>query len=312
MRYIKQPRAILIAATETDEDGLCEYLTEVGAHAHTSDCALHDAPAEEPGPHDCGWDLWETNAPSGGERLVEVAGRSCYRSFRSELNPNLSEVREGNGPYIQNIVRSGHGSVLEHASVTFAFVGVSRVFTHELVRHRAGTAFSQESLRYVRLEELMCWYPGAFKEPVLGDLYDKLVSKGLMPNGAPAKAAFIEQRARMLRDTWRDTFERLEETQRQISRYLLLDELPKDFRIKKRITSAMRRLVPIGLGTAIVCTGNHRTWRHVLELRSSPHAEEEMVIVMGCVARQLKRRFPNIYADMEFEDEAVTFGASKI
>jgi thymidylate synthase (FAD) len=63
-------------------------------------------------------------------------------------------VRTDQHEYLGNLLASLHGSVLEHASDTFAFHNVSRVFTHELVRHRAGSAFSQESLRYVRLAEI--------------------------------------------------------------------------------------------------------------------------------------------------------------
>ena len=51
--------------------------------------------------------------------------------------------------YIDNILKSGHGSVLEHAQYSFLLYGVGRDFTHELVRHRTGVAFSQVSQRYV-------------------------------------------------------------------------------------------------------------------------------------------------------------------
>ncbi|KKK63349.1 hypothetical protein LCGC14_2995190, partial [marine sediment metagenome] len=80
------------------------------------------------------------------------------------INRNLTRVREGNQPHIKNILDSGHGSVLEHASATFAFRNVSRVFTHEIVRHRAGWAFSQESLRYVRADELGYWLPSILQD----------------------------------------------------------------------------------------------------------------------------------------------------
>ena len=55
--------------------------------------------------------------------------------------------------------------MLEHANYSFALRNVSRVFTHELVRHRAGSAFSQESLRYVRLTDIGFRVPPAL-EPV--------------------------------------------------------------------------------------------------------------------------------------------------
>ena len=73
--------------------------------------------------------------------------------------PERPRVRDDQAKYLQNILRSGHGSVLEHVSFTFVLHNVCRVFTHELVRHRPGTAISQESLRFVRLDEMPFWFP---------------------------------------------------------------------------------------------------------------------------------------------------------
>ena len=69
------------------------------------------------------------------------------------------------------MLRSAHGSVLEHANYSFAFRNVSRVFTHELIRHRAGSAFSQESLRYVRLTDIGFRVP-----PALEPMRDQVIS----------------------------------------------------------------------------------------------------------------------------------------
>lgn len=69
------------------------------------------------------------------EKVIEHAGRTCYKS-------------EKNDPMIiQSWIKSGHLSVIEHASATFRISGVSRVLTHQLVRHRVAS-FSQESQRY--------------------------------------------------------------------------------------------------------------------------------------------------------------------
>src|SRR5438045_5680023 len=77
-----------------------------------------------------------------GERLAEFAGRLCYMS---QANPAKRPTRE----YLENIKKQGHGSVLEHSNYTLLLEGVSRSLTHELVRHRAGFAYSQLSQRYV-------------------------------------------------------------------------------------------------------------------------------------------------------------------
>ena len=75
------------------------------------------------------------------EKLIEAAGRTCYMSF--DKKSAGSEKK-----FIQGLVKAGHTSVLEHAYVTFQIKGVSRAFTHQLVRHRL-CAFSQQSQRYV-------------------------------------------------------------------------------------------------------------------------------------------------------------------
>ena len=107
---------------------------------------------------------WKSNAPTDTELLTEIYGRSCYKSFGTDLNPNITRVRQSNETYISNIIEKGDGSVLEHAVANFFFADVSRVFTHELVRHRVGTAMSQESLRYVRLTDLDFYAPVCIQE----------------------------------------------------------------------------------------------------------------------------------------------------
>ena len=82
------------------------------------------------------------------ERVVAMAARLCYSaSGAEELAERLSEekVRE----MVRKMVKIGHGSTLEHASFTFGIEGVSRVLTHQLVRHRIAS-FNQQSQRYVK------------------------------------------------------------------------------------------------------------------------------------------------------------------
>src|SRR5256885_14285742 len=93
-----------------------------------------------------------------GERLSEFAGRLCYMS---QANPAKRPTRE----YLDNIKKQGHGSVLEHANYSLLLEGVSRSLTHELVRHRAGFAYSQLSQRYVDESEANFVIPPA----VVGD-----------------------------------------------------------------------------------------------------------------------------------------------
>ena len=219
---------------------------------------------------------WIRNVPPGAsaETLSEIAGRLCYNSFAPGLNPNVTKVTEGNDTYLGNIIKQRHGSIYEHSSVTFIFRDVSRVFCAELCRHRAGVAISQESLRYVRLTELKVYFPEAFQNyDVDGTLQEK----------------------------FKRVIEYLEIIQTDLAAQLNLDD--RSFSAKKLLTSAMRRLAPLGLATNIMWSCNMRALRHVIEQRTSPAAEEEIRKVFDQVALIVTQRYPNIFQDFDRADD---------
>jgi thymidylate synthase (FAD) len=120
-----QPSVFLIARPSVDVEGARAYLKSVRGESWLAMREADDDPINE------------------GELLAEFAGRICYRSWEPGLNANVTRIRTDREAYFANVLQSFHGSVLEHANYSFAFRQVSRVFTHELVRHRAGSAFSQ-------------------------------------------------------------------------------------------------------------------------------------------------------------------------
>jgi thymidylate synthase (FAD) len=101
--------------------------------------------------------------------LTEAMGRLCYRSWAPGLNPNVQHIRGDTSSYIENLLFQQHGSVFEHASISFILRNVPRVLTHELVRHRVGVAVSQESMRYVRLTDIPFYMPKIFLQPFPND-----------------------------------------------------------------------------------------------------------------------------------------------
>jgi len=81
------------------------------------------------------------------ERTVALAARLCYSPADiDELQQRFTTADIGK--FLEKIMSLGHQSVLEHASFTFGIDGISRVTTHQLVRHRIAS-FSQQSQRYV-------------------------------------------------------------------------------------------------------------------------------------------------------------------
>jgi len=246
------PEVFLIARPSIDVAAMGAYLESVGG---------------------TGWlegRLEQSAHPNPGEHLVEFCGRVCYRSWEPGLNANVSRIRTDQREYLGNLLASQHGSVLEHASFTFALRNVSRVFTHELVRHRAGSAFSQESLRYVRLTDI-----GLRVAPALEPVREQVVS-------------LVEQ---------------LEEFQVAAAQQLGLDDEGVPFHVKKEVTSALRRLAPLGLSTDIVWTANVRTLRHVIEMRTAPGAEEELRSVFDAIARVMVTEAPLLFQDFVREDD---------
>ena len=213
-------------------------------------------------------------------------GRLCYRSFLPGLNKNVKKVRTENAPYLANVIKSAHGSVLEHASVNFVFADVSRVFTHELVRHRAGTAISQESLRFVRLDKITAWLPTIIRED------------------ETATTIFTS------------CIKELERLQLALAEHFKLDDNGTSFERKKIATSAMRRIAPDGVATTVGWTANMRTLRHVIEMRTSRHAEEEIRLVFADVFTICRDRYPNLFCDAMIEHVAgideVTFNTRKV
>lgn len=260
MGKIVFPKAFLIAETKVDYAAMDHALLHLGV------------------------DGWASDGGTDADVLTEFAGKSCYMSFDKQLNLNLTKVGgRPNSAYIQDgIIGNKHGSVLEHSTVTFFLTNVSRVVTHELVRHRAGTAFSQTSGRYVRSNDVDMYLP------------DELA---VYP-----EAMAVFQRA-------------VREMEENIAELVEITDIEgmTDFGLKKRLTSAFRRILGNGQANHLVMTGNHRAWRHIIEMRTSVHAEEEIRVIIGDVARQLKAKFPTIYADMSRNDAGEwTFAHSKV
>jgi thymidylate synthase (FAD) len=100
--------------------------------------------------------------------LIYTACRTCY----SELDPDEIFRRASVGEIdpakmqklISGVIESGHGSTIEHVVFTFGISGVSRTLSHQLVRHRAGVAFDQQSQRYVKFKSAATMLPHTIAE----------------------------------------------------------------------------------------------------------------------------------------------------
>ena len=110
------------------------------------------------------------------ERKVAMAARLCYSPIgAAELEERMSDAQVKN--LVEKILAMGHYSTLEHASFTFAIEGVSRVLTHQLVRHRIAS-YSQQSQRYVKEHDFeFIVPPSVAANPVARDRFEKLMEE---------------------------------------------------------------------------------------------------------------------------------------
>jgi thymidylate synthase (FAD) len=199
-----------------------------------------------------------------GERLAEFAGRLCYMSQRNPANRTTRD-------YLENIKKQGHGSVLEHANYSVLVEGVSRSLTHELVRHRAGWAYSQLSQRYVDESVADFVMPPA----IIGDEPLEQSWKAQVDSAQQSYVALVDQL--MQRYGW------------------VTDKVHR----RKMAREAARAVLPNATETKIVATANVRAWRTMLELRSSEGAEMEIRRFAVTALRLMQTEAPAMFSDFE-------------
>jgi thymidylate synthase (FAD) len=253
---------------------------------------------------------WETPAEVGGEKLIEVAGRICYMSF-ARPRPG------GNKAYIDHILDVGHGSVLEHEVFNLIITGVSRSFTHELVRHRAGFGFSQLSQRYVDasdcefivhpgLEPLRYWYELETTGQVSPEEMDQV-----QRDASAAYAEFLLA-VEACQGAYLRMSAALVPLLKRAYATTTVVEPELGTALRKQAREATREILPNCTETKIFVTGNARALRHFIEMRGSVHADQQIRGVALAVLDVLAKASPNVFGDYVVSDGCVTTPNRKV
>lgn len=286
MSRLVEPKTFLIGTTGVLEEGLIAYLRATDQLDFLRDIEQAQA-----------------SGVTMPEILCSFYAKLCYMSLVPGKNENLTKIR----PIAANIkatLESGHGSVFEHVNFNLVTHNCSRVLTHELVRHHAGTAYSQESGRYCRVTTL------------------DFVMDPILESVRPEIETFLDQ------VQWKydllcaklglDTADELEDSECPkcggTGTLLPIDSLdttvvrcdcdngivrhPKmSFDKKKKLTSALRRILPEGRANDIGWSMNIRAARHIIMTRTSRGAEWEIRKVFAEVYEILKNRHPLLFCD---------------
>ena len=201
------------------------------------------------------------------EDIIERACRTCYLSFHRYDPPSST------AELIPKILMKKHHSVLEHASATFRIKGGSRVFTHELVRHRFISP-SQESQRYVSYADK----PDRKKTTDFTVVVPETIKNGVLSDGLKA----IDRYHQATKDAY-ELYEKLLEA----------GVPPED----------ARYVLPNGTVSQIVITANFRELRHFFCVRTDPRAHWEIRCIAMDMLRIMKSEAPIVFADFVIDSE---------
>ena len=201
--------------------------------------------------------------------IAEISARLCYMSY--------GRGRRDIADFINNLLYHKDGSVFEHINYGFVFTGVSRSLTHELVRHRAGFAYSQRSQRYVDESGGRFVAPPALDDDADGEAKAKF--EAAIESAAESYGALVEALGTAIP---RDKF-----------------EYATDHR--KAIRQAARAVLPNATETKIFVTANVRAWRHFIEMRGSAFADVEIRRLAIMVLEALQPEAPLLFGDFTIE-----------
>ena len=203
--------------------------------------------------------------------IVEVSARLCYMSF--------GRGRRDIADFINNLLSSKDGSVFEHVNYGFVFTGVSRSLTHELVRHRAGFAYSQRSQRYVDEGDAPFVLPPLFASEAADSPEAREALDAAVEAASASYRDLVDSLDRAIPDGWFDN--------------------ARDRR--KAVRQAARAVLPNATETKIFVTANVRSWRHFIEMRGASFADWEIRRLAVSVLRILQEEAPLLFGDFSID-----------
>lgn len=205
-------------------------------------------------------------------KTIEAAGRTCYKS---ENNMTKNSAKK----FVRMLISRGHEAMLEHASLSYRIV-CDRGVSHELVRHRL-FSFAQESTRYCDYNKgeiefiIPCWFgddsvaDGEVLTPT--DIYNMCRQERFLEESMFCKCLeFAEQTYKTLREAG---------VSPQAARYVL----------------------PNGLKTEVVVTGNLRQWRNFFKLRLDKAAHPQMREIANLLIKDAVKQIPTVFDDIYSE-----------
>lgn len=183
---------------------------------------------------------------------IERAGRVCYKSEDKITNESAQT-------FVQNILKSGHESVIEHEKISVRII-CDRGVTHEIVRHRIAS-YSQESTRYCNYSKDKFGNELTFIKPCFWD-------------ESSEKYQIWYHEMQMIENAYNKMIE--------------MGAKPQE----------ARTVLPNSLKTEIIVTMNIREWRHFFKLRTSERAHPQMREVALMILEEFRKKIDILFEDI--------------
>ena len=206
--------------------------------------------------------------------LIEQAARTCWRSE--------DKIKPGSDAQIAKTLKAkGHGAMLEFGDATVEFI-TNRGVTHELVRHRVGMSYAQESTRYVKYGDDMEFILPVWMDKKHLGLWDTKrvfnMSIGVSDSDCVTFMTILGSCQRSYKNLINRAGWKPEQA---------------------------REVLPNALRTKITVKGNFRAWLHMFDLRCSKKAHPQIRALMLPTLAEFHRRVPVIFEDIysKYEEE---------
>ena len=235
------------------------------------------------------------------DKVVAQAGKLCYSAVGvDEITQKLTE--EEIARYVNMLASIGHESPLEHVSFTFAIEGISRVCTHQIVRHRIAS-YSQQSQRYVKLEQFEYIVPPAIEnnpeakrifieamerdQKAYDELVDLLLEDILIDKHAADYGSCIREILKENPDAVPDRSKVLD---------LYAEKFLKEYgKAEKQAIEDARYVFPNACETKIVITMNARSLLHFFNVRCCNRAQWEIREMATEMLKECKKIAPALF-----------------
>ena len=250
-KFVSEPKVYLVSRPSVDWEQVAAFLADEGVPGIPDSIRAGD---------------------DDSAAVIEISARLCYMSF--------GKGRRDIEAFVTNLLSSKDGSVFEHVNYGFVFTGVSRSLTHELVRHRAGFAYSQRSQRYVDETDAPFVLPPAL---------------ALLDGDAKEAELIIKDALKAAGESYDRLVEVLQEA-------IPRDKFESRTDHRKAIRQAARAVLPNATETKIFVTGNVRAWRHFIEMRGAVFADWEIRKLAIKVLEELQREAPLLFGDFTIEE----------